>query len=108
MMKQQLGFNIGTVVGNTSPQEFRFFLKSYSAKLGDLVNVEIDVPTENGKDKVLVWGRITELQRFNPFLPAEAGVELADEGLELIDTVLSNFTRPNRRCCLGAWHDKPQ
>lgn len=90
MMKQQLGINIGTVVGNASPQEFRFFLKSYSAKLGDLVNVEIDVPTEKGKEKVLVWGRITELQRFNPFLPAEAGVELADEGLELIDTVLSN------------------
>jgi DNA helicase HerA-like ATPase len=84
--------NIGTVVGSTSPQDFKFYLKSFAAKLGDLVNVKIDIPSESGdgKQEVLVWGRITELQRFNPFLPAEAGVELADEGLELIDTVLSN------------------
>ena len=33
--------NIGTVVGSTSPQEFKFNLKSFGAKLGDLVNVEI-------------------------------------------------------------------
>ena len=84
--------NIGTVVGNTSPQEFRFNLRSFAAKLGDLVTVEIDIPSDDPtdtRDKVLVWGRITELQRFNPFLPAEAGVELADEGLDLLDTVLS-------------------
>jgi DNA helicase HerA-like ATPase len=30
-----------------------------------------------------------ELGRYNPFLPAEAGQELAEEGLELRDTVLS-------------------
>jgi len=88
--------NIGTVVGNTSPQEFRFNLKRMSAQLGDLVNVEIDIPADQSgsnklsKQKVLVWGRITELLRYNPFLPAEVGAELADEGLNLIDTVLSN------------------
>jgi hypothetical protein len=84
---------IGNVVGNTSPQEYTFYLKSMAAKLGDLVCVEIEVPPDSsaiGKEKVLVWGRITELQRFNPFLPAEAGIELADEGLDLLDTVLSN------------------
>jgi DNA helicase HerA-like ATPase len=85
--------NIGTVVGNTSPQEFTFNMKRFAAKLGDLVNVEIEIPPDDpsgNKQPVTVWGRITELQRFNPFLPAEAGMELADEGLELIDTVLSN------------------
>jgi len=84
--------NIGTVVGSTSPQEYKFYLRSYAAKLGDLVCVEIDIPSDNetGKQGVKVWGRITELHRFNPFLPAEAGVELADEGMELLDTVLSN------------------
>ncbi len=85
--------NIGTVVGNTSPQEFTFNMKRFAAKLGDLVNVEIEIPPDDlsgSKQKVTVWARITELQRFNPFLPAEAGMELADEGLELIDTVLSN------------------
>jgi DNA helicase HerA-like ATPase len=41
------------------------------------------------REKVVVWGRIVELGRYNPFLPAEAGQELAEEGLELRDTVLS-------------------
>jgi len=85
--------NIGTVVGNTSPQEFSFNMKRFTARLGDLVNVDIEIPTDDPSGKkqmVTVWGRITELQRFNPFLPAEAGNELADEELELIDTVLSN------------------
>lgn len=83
---------IGNVVGSTSPQEFRFYLRSYAAKLGDLVNVEIDIPSDSGdnKQKVTVWGRITELHRYNPFLPAEAGVELAEEGINYLDTVLSN------------------
>lgn len=90
------GLRTGTVVGNTSPQEYRFFLKSYAAKLGDLVYVEMDVPAPSGDErvtrptrKVAVWGRIVELGRFNPFLPTEAGVELAEEGLQLRDTVLS-------------------
>jgi DNA helicase HerA-like ATPase len=85
--------NIGTVVGNTSPQEFTFNLKRFTARLGDLVNVDIEIPTDDPsgrKQSVTVWGRITELQRFNPFLPAEAGNELADEDVDLLDTVLSN------------------
>ncbi|HLH31027.1 MAG TPA: ATP-binding protein [Terriglobia bacterium] len=84
--------NIGTVVGSTSPSEFQFHLKNFTAKLGDLVTVQVEIPSEEGnaRQEVLVWGRITELQRFNPFLPAEATVELADEGLDLTDTVLSN------------------
>ncbi len=90
-----LGIRVGTVVGNTSPQEYRFFLKGFAAKLGDLVYVETDVPKartterEPVKEKMLVWGRIVELTRFNPFLPAEAGQELAEEELKLKDTVLS-------------------
>lgn len=86
-----LGRHIGTVVGNTSPQEYRFVLRSFAAKLGDLVIVEMDVPSggDDTRHKVLVWGRIVELSRFNPFLPAEAGQELADEQVGLLDTVLS-------------------
>jgi DNA helicase HerA-like ATPase len=86
-----VGIHIGTVIGNTSPQEFRFFLRSYAAKLGDLVSVKMEIPADDGDStqSVLVWGRIVELGRFNPFLPAEAGQELAEEGLSLLDTVLS-------------------
>ncbi len=88
-----IGTEIGTVVGNTSPQEFTFYLKSLSAKLGDLVNVEVTIPGNSQNEKcttVLVWGRITSLSRFNPFLPAEAGLELAEEGRDILDTVLSS------------------
>ena len=90
-MKEALGIHIGTVVGNTSANEFGFVLRSFGAKMGDLVSVSMQVPGV-GNDKtreVLVWGRIVELSRFNPFLPAEAGQELADEGVDLLDTVLS-------------------
>jgi DNA helicase HerA-like ATPase len=85
------GTHVGTVVGNTSPHEFRFFLGGFRAKLGDLVAVEMDVPEGDG-DKLMaitVWARIVELGRYNPFLPLEAGQELAEEGLKLTDTVLS-------------------
>src|SRR5262245_12077167 len=85
------GTHVGTVVGNTSPHEFRFFLGGFRAKLGDLVSVEMDIPYGDGDaaQNVDVWARIVELDRYNPFLPAEAGQELAEEGLELTDTVLS-------------------
>lgn len=85
------GIHIGTVVGNTSPQEFRFHVRRFAAKLGDLVSVSIEIPgTEIEKPQpVIVWARIVELDRYNPFLPAESGQELAEEGLDLVDTVLS-------------------
>lgn len=90
-MKASLGIHIGTVVGNTSAGEFRFVLRSMGAKLGDLVSVLMEVPAQSSGSSrdVLVWGRIVELARFNPFLPVEAGQELADEGMDLLDTVLS-------------------
>lgn len=87
-----LGRHIGTVVGNTSPHEFRFIVRSRAAKMGDLVAVAMEVPIADSFRKVAVWGRIVELDRYNPFLPAEAGQELAEEGIKLLDTVLS-FSR---------------
>lgn len=88
-----IGRHIGTVVGNTSPHEFRFVVRSRAAKMGDLVAVAMEIPTGDDKfRKVAVWGRIVELDRYNPFLPAEAGQELAEEGIKLLDTVLS-FSR---------------
>lgn len=85
------GIHIGTVVGGTTPHEFRFFVRKFAAKLGDLVSVSMEVPSGGlkGQIRVLVWGRIVELARSNPFLPAEAGQELAEEGVDLLDTVLS-------------------
>lgn len=84
-----LGKHVGTVVGNTSPQEFTFFLRRFEVRLGDIVTVDMLIPGEDRPSQVTVWARVVELERSNPFLPLEAGLELADEGLEIIDTVLS-------------------
>lgn len=83
--------NIGTVVGNTSTGSFTFILRSFQAKLGDIVATRVEVPAEtNGKRPVVtVWGRIISIDRFNPFFPAEAAQELADQNIRFLDTVLS-------------------
>lgn len=82
---------IGTVVGNTSTDKYIFILRSLQAKLGDIVATFVDVPTDtSGKpSKATVWGRITSIGRFNPFFPAEAAQELADQNINFLDTVLS-------------------
>jgi DNA helicase HerA-like ATPase len=82
---------IGTVVGNTSTGGYSFILRSYQAKLGDIVATRVEVPgtAEGQKVWVLVWGRIISIDRFNPFFPAEAAQELADQNSRFLDTVLS-------------------
>lgn len=81
---------IGTVVGNTSTGAYKFILKSYQAKLGDIVASRVEVPTgEQGRRVATVWGRIVGIDRFNPFFPAEAAQELADQNIDLVNTVLS-------------------
>lgn len=81
---------IGTVVGEASTGTYSFILKSLEGKLGDIVATQVDVPrSEAGSGTVTVWGRITSINRFNPFFPAEAAQELANENIRLLDTVLS-------------------
>ena len=82
---------IGTVVGSTSTSGYKFILRSLQAKLGDIVATQVDVPggVEGTTGNVTVWGRITSIDRFNPFFPAEAAQELADQNINFMDTVLS-------------------
>lgn len=84
--------SIGTVVGNASPIEFSFILKSFKSRVGDIVAVMMEVPDEdyNGQCIVCAWGRITLIDRFNPFFPFEAAQELSNEGISLRDTILSD------------------
>jgi hypothetical protein len=83
---------IGTVVGNATTSDFSFILKSFKSRVGDLVAVKMNVPddTRNSTHEIYVWGRVTAIERFNPFFPYEAAQELSDEGISLQDTVLSN------------------
>lgn len=81
---------IGTVVGDASTGSYSFILRSLEGKLGDIVATKVEVPTSGqGRSIATVWGRITSIERFNPFFPAEAAQELANENIRFLDTVLS-------------------
>jgi len=83
---------VGTVVGNAGIAEFTFILKQFQARVGDIVALSMDVPdgTFTQQTRIYVWARITDIRRFNPFFPFEAGQELAAEGISLESTVLAN------------------
>ncbi len=84
--------SIGTVVGNASTSEFTFILKSFKSRVGDLVAVQMRIPDDSylSTNETVVWGRIVGISRYNLFFPYEAAHELSQEGIPLIDTVLSN------------------
>lgn len=82
---------IGTVVGEASTGRYTFILRNLEGKLGDVVATRVEVPVAaaGGRQLATVWGRITSIDRFNPFFPAEAAQELANENIRFLDTVLS-------------------
>jgi DNA helicase HerA-like ATPase len=83
---------IGTVVGSAGTTDFTFVLKSFKATIGDIVAVVMEVPEHGKQDnrEICVWARVIDISRSNPFFPNEAAQALADEGLSLLDTVLSD------------------
>ena len=101
---------VGTVVGNAGIAEFTFILKQFQARVGDIVALGMDAPDGSLTEptSIYVWARITDIRRFNPFFPFEAGQELAAEGIPLEATVLAN-TRDQLEASaliLGATTDK--
>jgi len=84
--------SIGTMVGDASTAEFTFILRSFKSRVGDVVAVPMEVPNEDysGRANIAAWGRITSIERYNPFFPYEAAQELANESIPLVDTVLSS------------------
>ncbi|GBR55828.1 hypothetical protein GCM10007872_25840 [Gluconobacter sphaericus NBRC 12467] len=82
---------IGTVVGEASTGRYTFILRNLKGKLGDIVATRVEVPISSAERRKVatVWGRITSIDRFNPFFPAEAAQELANENIRFLDTVLS-------------------
>jgi DNA helicase HerA-like ATPase len=82
---------VGTVVGNAGTSEFTFILRQSQAKVGDIVALSMDVPADGytGRNRIYVWARVTDIERFNPFFPYEAAQEIAGEGIPLEATILS-------------------
>src|SRR5579862_4779256 len=83
--------SIGTIVGDASTAEFTFILRSFKSRVGDIVAVPMEIPNDDytALHDIIAWGRITSIERFNPFFPYEAAQELAHESIPLVDTVLS-------------------
>jgi hypothetical protein len=82
---------IGTIVGDASTGEFTFILKSFKSRVGDIVAVPMEVPNDDysGSQRIIAWGRVLSISRYNPFFPYESAQELTQSGIPLQDTVLS-------------------
>jgi DNA helicase HerA-like ATPase len=82
---------IGTIVGDASTAEFTFILRRFRSRVGDIVAVPMQVPNDDytGVHHIIAWGRVSSIERFNPFFPLEAAQELSNESIPLVDTVLS-------------------
>ena len=81
--------SIGTILGQTSINDYSFQLKKFKAKKGDIVATEAEIPTGDGKViDVIVWGRIMEIISCNEFLPNEAAKELTEGNINIQDTIL--------------------
>jgi uncharacterized protein len=91
-MNNETWIKIGTVVGSADTHEYNFILRKYKSRVGDIVCVKMNIPSDdyNSTRQVLVWGRITKIERYNPFFPFEAAQELGENGIDILDTVLSN------------------
>ena len=89
MRKKLKWQTIGTVLGETNINEFFFSLKNYQAKKGDIVATETNVPDGNGKIiSVTVWGKIMSIDCSNEWFPRQAAQELANEDIDIRDTIL--------------------
>ena len=81
--------SIGTILGQTSIDDYSFHLKKFKAKKGDIVAAEAKQPTGDGRVvEVIVWGRIMEIISSNEFLPNEAAKELTEGNISIQDTIL--------------------
>lgn len=85
---------VGTIVGESTTQEFRMAIHAGSVEEQDIVAVDADMSTSEGSEPrlVRVWAKVRKIERLNPLFPAEAGHELAETRTDPLDTVLS-FSR---------------
>ncbi len=81
--------SVGTILGQTTIDDYTFHLQKFKAKKGDIVASEAKLPTGDGRIiEVIVWGRIMEISSTNEFLPNEATKELTDGNILIQNTIL--------------------
>jgi DNA helicase HerA-like ATPase len=79
------GQPVGTVVGVSSTNEFQMQVKPDAVRTQDLVAVDT---IEDGQ-KYRVWAKVGSIERLNPLFPREAAQELAFQGRDPVDSVIS-------------------
>jgi DNA helicase HerA-like ATPase len=76
---------VGTVVGTSSTTEFMMQVKPDAIRAQDLVAVDT---IEDG-ERFRVWAKVGTIERLNPLFPREAAQELAFQGRDPVDSVVS-------------------
>lgn len=76
---------VGTVVGVSSTTEFQMQVRPDAVRVQDLVAV--DTHEEGATHRV--WAKVGSIERLNPLFPREAAQELAFQGREPADSVIS-------------------
>lgn len=83
---------VGTLVGESTSQEFRLAVAHETIREQDIIAVDAELhqPNEDvSPEKIRVWAKVKRIERLNPLFPAEAGHELAATRTNPFDTVLS-------------------
>ena len=76
---------VGTVVGVSSTSEFQMQVRPDAVRAQDLVAVD----TLEGEERFRVWAKVATIERLNPLFPKEAAQELAYQGRDPYDSVIS-------------------
>jgi hypothetical protein len=83
---------VGTLVGESTSQEFRLAVAHETIREQDIIAVDAELrrPDEDiAPEKIRVWAKVKRIERLNPLFPVEAGHELAATRTNPFDTVLS-------------------
>ena len=83
---------VGTLVGESTSQEFRLAVTPESIREQDIITVDatLNETEEDGEPKeIRVWAKVQSIERINPLFPIEAGHELAQTQTDPMETVLS-------------------
>lgn len=85
---------VGTLVGESTSQEFRLALAREALREQDIIAVDAELrrPEDGSTEEIRVWAKVERIERINPLFPSEAGHELAETRTQPLDTILS-FSR---------------
>jgi hypothetical protein len=82
---------VGTIVGESTSQEFRLAVAREAIREQDIIAVDAKLsrPESGEIEEIRVWAKVQRIERLNPLFPVESGHELAETRTSPFDTVLS-------------------